>query len=64
MKNKLFKNDAKHIVDLLFDSGLLAPGMTRDEMNILEDTLGYMLKSRYDSYIRLHGLKEKINNQS
>lgn len=56
MENKMFKNDAKSIVDQLFDLKFFQSNITRDDMNGFENLIEYMLKSRHDSYIRLHEL--------
>lgn len=58
MEAKHFKADAKQMVDMLFDKGLLTKEVTRDDMNALEDLIEFILSSRFDSYLRL----EKLTN--
>lgn len=47
MEDKIFKADAKAIVDLAFDSKLFKDTLTRDDFNSFEELIEYMLKSRF-----------------
>lgn len=57
----LIKEDAKSIVDLLFDTGALDQKLTRDNMNALEEYIKIILEGRIDSHIKLIDLKRKIS---
>jgi len=57
-RDELIKQDAKSIVDLLFETGSLKRGITRDNMNAFEEFVRAILLSRIDSQMRLN----EINN--
>jgi len=61
MEGVIFKNDAKSIVDLLFDSKLFKDDLTRDNMNSIEDCIQFMMQSRFESYKKIHTLKEDMD---
>jgi len=63
MKNQeeIVKNDAKAIVDLLYETGALRKELTRDNMNALEEYIKVMLDSRLNSYIRSRELSSIIS---
>lgn len=60
MKTSIFKQDAKSVVDMTFNTKLFREDITRDDMNELEGYIFYLLESRYDSYIRGIKLLEKV----
>jgi hypothetical protein len=60
MDEKYFKQDAKQIVDQLFDSKMFISNLTRDDLNSIEDLIGYLMQSRFDSCLRIHHLAERI----
>lgn len=60
MNGKIFKHDAKTIVDLAFESKLFKDSVTRDHMNTFEGLIEYMLSSRFESYKKLEKLSESI----
>jgi hypothetical protein len=64
MDEKIFKGDAKQIVDTAFDKKLFKDEITRDHMQEFEDLISYLLQSRYDGYIKMTKLLEKIENKS
>jgi hypothetical protein len=55
----LIKEDAKSIVDLLFETGALDTKLTRDNMNALEEYIRVIIQSRVNSYCNLVDLKKK-----
>lgn len=59
MEEKIFKNDAKGIIDTLFDTKMFNSDVTRDEMNALEDLVAYMLSSRFAGYVKSKDLQDK-----
>jgi hypothetical protein len=63
-ENKLFKQEAKIIVDSLFDNGLLINTLTRDDMSALEEYLRFSLENRFNSYKLIKSLNEKINKHN
>lgn len=62
MEDIIFKNDAKSIVDLAFDTKLFKDDVTRDDMNAFEGLIEFMLSSRMKSYIKIHNLKNNRQN--
>lgn len=63
MEEKIFKSDAKQIVDMAFDNKLFKDEITRDDMNSFEDLINYLLSSRFDSYKRIHDLTTRIEKR-
>lgn len=47
---KLFKNDAKSIVDALFDAKLFKDNVTRDDMNTTEEFICDMMDSKFKQH--------------
>ena len=62
--NKIFKQDAKSIVDTLFETKIFRDDLTRDELNSIEEMLDYLLSSRYDSILRAEKLFKQINDKN
>lgn len=62
MSDQLFKNDAKSIVDTLFDTKVFADKVTRDNMQELEALIEYMMQSRYNSRIKAMEIMDRIKN--
>lgn len=60
MDEKIFKQDAKTIVDLAFDSNLFKDSVTRDNMKTFEELIDYMLSSRFESYKRAEKLLKDL----
>lgn len=60
MDDKIFKQDAKQMVDMMFDSNLFHDNVTRDNMNTFEELIRFLLQSKFDSYMRLEKLKESV----
>lgn len=44
-----YQNEAKQLVDTLFDGGLFKEGVTRDNMKGIEDLIAYILQSNAQS---------------
>jgi len=63
MDEKYFSNDAKQIVDLMFDTKILREDITRDDMNTIESYVNFLLSSKFDMYKRTKELLDKINNK-
>ena len=60
MENTHFKQDAKTIVDMLFDTKILKEDVTRDNMNATEKFIREVMQSRFDSHIKLLKLTEEL----
>ena len=60
MDDKVFKNDAKNIVDVAFDNRLFKDDLTRDDFNSFEDLLCFMLQSKFETYKRVEALTTRI----
>ncbi len=61
MEDKIFKSDAKQIVDLAFDNKVLAKDLTRDNLNDFEELIEFLLRSRFESYKKAEKLFESIS---
>lgn len=61
--NKIFKQDAKSIVDTLFETKIFRDDLTRDELNTVEDLIGDLMSSRFNSLLRAEKLFKKIENK-
>ena len=61
MEDKIFKQDAKQIVDLAFNKKLFKNEITRDDMNAFEELINFLLSSRYESYKRAEKLLESLS---
>ena len=57
-----FKNDAKQIIDTLFDGKLFIDTLTRDDLNSLEDWVCFAMNSKFNSIQRAKDLFEKIKS--
>jgi len=62
MEQKQFKQDAKSIVDMLFDAKLFKDILTRDDFNGVEDFIAYLMESNFNSYQRITKLMEKVKD--
>jgi len=60
MNDKYFQQDAKQIVDMVFDAKVLRPDLTRDNLNSMEEFISYLLQSKFESYQKLENLMAKI----
>ncbi len=60
MDDKIFKQDAKDMVDMMFDSNLFHDNVTRDNMNTFEELIQFLLQSKFESYKRLEKLNESV----
>lgn len=61
MDEKLFKQDAKQIVDMCFDNRLFKDTLTRDDFNSFEDLIQFLLQSKFNTYVKTEELFRKIN---
>lgn len=61
MKENYFKQDAKQIVDMLFDNKIFRDNVTRDDLTAVETHLSYLLDQKFNSHLRLAELIKKIN---
>lgn len=63
MEEKIYKQDAKQIVDLAFDNKLFKDEITRDDMNSFEELIEFLLSSSFEGYKRLDKLLESIEKK-
>lgn len=63
MEDKIFRADAKTIVDMAFNNKLFKEELTRDDFNAFEDLIHFLLQSRFDSYVRITDLMDKIEKR-
>lgn len=63
MEEKIFKADAKQMVDMAFDNKLFKDEITRDDMNGFEDLIQFLLQNRFESYQRVEKLMAKIEGR-
>lgn len=52
-EDKRYHDDAKIIVNMLFDTKQFKESITRPEMEALDNYVAYLLKSRFESYLGL-----------
>lgn len=64
MNEKMFKQDAKSIVDLAFDTKLFNDSITRDQMKVFEELIEFILSSKFESYKRAEKLFESIKDRN
>lgn len=62
--DKLIERDAKSIVDTMFETKILKSDLTRDNMNSIEEFIAYMMKTRFNGYIKMAELQKTIENRS
>jgi hypothetical protein len=60
MEARIFKNDAKQIVDLVFDAKVFREDLTRDNLNSIEEMIQFMMQGRFESYQRGQNLLKSI----
>lgn len=60
MMENIFKQDAKSIVDMLFENQILNPKLTRDDMAGTEEFISYCMQSRFESYLKIEALNKRI----
>ena len=60
MEDKIFKNDAKTIVDMFFNTKIFKDNITRDDMNATEEFIESVLRSRFESYQKCEKLMESL----
>jgi hypothetical protein len=60
----LINNDAKQIVDLLFDTDCFKKEITRDNLNAIEEFISHILKTRVDSQVRKNKLVNSLSDYS
>lgn len=60
MNEAIFKSDAKQIVDMFFDTKIFKEDISRDDMNTIEELIEYLLRSRYDMYVKGKELTDKL----
>lgn len=59
-EDQTFRNEAKQIVDMSFDSRLFKDHLTRDDMKAFEDYITFVLQSRFETHIRCNALMQRI----
>lgn len=57
---KLYAEDGRAIVDVLFDKNLLDPRLTRGDLRDLENYVSYLIEARVTSHIRGKELLEQL----
>ena len=62
-KESEFRQDAKRMVDSMFEGGLFSKQLTRSQMNKLENWLNVSMTMRYNSAKRLEELLNDINKK-
>lgn len=55
--------DAKSIVDLAFEAKFFKENVTRDDINSFEELIKYMLQSRFEIYVKIQKLNERMGNK-
>lgn len=60
MTDKSFKQDAKTLIDSMFETKMFNSNITRDDMNDFENYIEFVLKSNFEVYIRMMELAKKL----
>lgn len=60
MEDRRFNNDAKSIVDALFDTKCFKEDVSRDHMNKMQELVAFMLKSNFESYVKITDLQKRL----
>lgn len=60
---QIFKQDAKSIVDAMYNGKLFKDNITRDDMNAVQEYIEFAMQSRYDSYKRIESILGKIEDR-
>lgn len=63
MEDKIFKADAKLIVDMAFNNKIFKDELSRDDFNAFEELIQFLLKSRFESYQRIEKLMRRIEDR-
>jgi hypothetical protein len=63
MEDKIFKADAKQMVDMAFNNKLFKDELTRDDFNAFEDLIQFLLQSRFDQYQRVEKLMKFVEGR-
>ncbi len=63
MDKNIFKQDSKSMVDMLFNTKAFREDITRDDMNTLESFIDSIMQNRFESYVKLEKLMERINKK-
>lgn len=50
-ENEIFQQDAKSIVNMLFEGKIFRDGITRDDMNFIQNYIEQSLESRFQLYL-------------
>lgn len=64
MTENQFKQDAKSIVDLAFDTKIFKEDVTRDEMTAFEGLISFILQSKFESYNKAKDLLDRLNKKT
>jgi len=59
----IFKQDAKSLVDTLFETKMFRDDLTRDELNAIEEMIDYCMSSRFDFLLRAEKLFQQIKDK-
>lgn len=59
---KYYQNQAKGIIDLMFDTKIFKESVTRDDMNGYEDLLAYMFQAQAKTARKMAEFEVKYNN--
>jgi len=64
LKNARFGPEAKSLVDLLFDKGLLHPDLSRDDINAVEELVRFNMDSKLVGEWNALRISEIIKNKA
>lgn len=63
MEDKIFKSDAKSIVDVAFNNKMFKDEITRDDMNAFQELIEFILSSQFNSYVKTKELMDSLDNK-
>jgi hypothetical protein len=63
MDDKVFKADAKQMVDTMFDSKMFKDDITRDQISGFEELIRYLMQSRFESYFKIEKFNQSLEKK-
>lgn len=64
MEDKIFNDNAKQMVDIMFNTKLFKEDITRDDMAGFEDLIQYLLKYKFESYVKVEKFNQSVKKQT
>ncbi len=62
MEDKVYKQDARQLVDMLFDSKFFRADLLRKDMRAIEDYIKFCLQSKFEGYKKAQALIDSLKD--